>query len=147
MVLAPVQSDKTVGVRAGGGRRAERASSGTAAVIAAEELETAVNPEPHADAARARGRRTAAVLGVDRARWSSSAWPEDHFDTLAQTVSAGMSRRAAQCGRAAASFSRVGVIWVVVGDKASIEEGLRGLQLGPVYEIDPDGNIIGRLVS
>ena len=39
-----------------------------------------------------------------------------------------------------------GVIWVVGGDKASIEEGLRGLDLGPVYEIDVDGNVMGRLV-
>ena len=71
--------------------------------------------------------------------------PDDHFDTLADRIR-GMSvdqlnaaaRRVLQPER---------VIWIVVGDKESIEEGLRGLNLGPVYEIDPDGNILGRLVS
>jgi len=35
----------------------------------------------------------------------------------------------------------------VVGDKESIEEGLKDLELGPVYEIDADGNIIGQLIN
>jgi zinc protease len=71
--------------------------------------------------------------------------PEDHFDTLADRI------RSMTTERLDAAAQRVirpdQVIWVVVGDKASIEEGLRALNLGPVYEIDPDGNVLGRLVS
>ena len=71
--------------------------------------------------------------------------PDDHFETLADRIR-GMS--VDQVNAAARRVLRPGsVIWIVVGDKESIEEGLRGLNLGPVYEIDPDGNILGRLVS
>ena len=71
--------------------------------------------------------------------------PDDHFETLADRIR-GMS--VDQVNAAARHVLRPGsVIWIVVGDKESIEEGLRGLNLGPVYEIDPDGNILGRLVS
>ena len=70
--------------------------------------------------------------------------PDDHFDTLADRL------RGMTVEQLNAAARRViqpeGVIWVVVGDKASIEEGLRGLNLGPVYEIDADGNVMGRLV-
>jgi len=71
--------------------------------------------------------------------------PDDHFDTLADRIR-GMS--VDQLNAAARRVVQPGsVIWIVVGDKASVEEGLRGLNLGPVYEIDPDGNVLGRLIS
>ena len=70
--------------------------------------------------------------------------PDDHFDTLADRL------RGITVEQLNAAARRViqpeGVIWVIVGDKASIEEGLRGLNLGPVYEIDADGNVMGQLV-
>ena len=70
--------------------------------------------------------------------------PDDHFDTLAARL---RSMTVEQLNAAARRVIQPdGVIWVVVGDKASIEEGLRGLDLGPVYEIDVDGNVMGRLV-
>ena len=37
------------------------------------------------------------------------------------------------------------LVWVVVGDKASIQQGIRELGIGPMYEIDGDGNVIGEL--
>ena len=65
--------------------------------------------------------------------------PDDHFDTLAARL---RSMTVEQLNAAARRVIQPdGVIWVVVGDKASIEEGLRGLDLGPVYEIDVDGNV------
>jgi zinc protease len=71
--------------------------------------------------------------------------PRDYFDTLADRIR-GMSLD--QVNAAANRVLQPGhVIWVVVGDKESIQDGLAGLNLGPVYEIDADGNIIGRLVS
>jgi zinc protease len=33
------------------------------------------------------------------------------------------------------------VVWIVVGDRAKIEQGLRDLDIGPVREIDADGNV------
>jgi len=33
------------------------------------------------------------------------------------------------------------VVWIVVGDRAKIEQGLRDLNIGPVHEIDADGNV------
>jgi zinc protease len=71
--------------------------------------------------------------------------PEDYFDTLAGRIRGMTTEQLDAAARRVVQPDRV--IWVVVGDKESIEEGLRGLGLGPVYEIDPDGNIIGRLVS
>ena len=69
--------------------------------------------------------------------------PDDHFDTLADRI------RGMTVEQLNAAAQRViqpeGVIWLVVGDKDSIEEGLRGLKLGPVYEIDADGNVMGQL--
>jgi zinc protease len=48
--------------------------------------------------------------------------------TAAQVVDA--ARRLIEPGR---------VIWVVVGDRAKVEAGLRELDLGPVTVVDPDG--------
>jgi zinc protease len=33
-------------------------------------------------------------------------------------------------------------VWVVVGDREKIEQGIRELDIGPMYEIDADGNVI-----
>jgi zinc protease len=67
--------------------------------------------------------------------------PDDHFDTLADRIN-GLTLE--QLNEAARSMIQPKqVIWIVVGDKQSIEEGMRDLELGPVYEIDADGNIIG----
>ena len=33
------------------------------------------------------------------------------------------------------------LVWVVVGDREKIEPGIRELGLGPIYEIDADGNV------
>jgi zinc protease len=71
--------------------------------------------------------------------------PEDYFDTLADRIRGMTTERLNAAAQRVVHPDRV--IWVVVGDKESVEEGLRGLNLGPVYEIDADGNVIGRPVS
>jgi len=38
-------------------------------------------------------------------------------------------------------------IWVVVGDKAKIIDGIRGLELGPITEIDADGKPVASAVA
>ena len=70
--------------------------------------------------------------------------PDDHFDTLADRLGGITVEQLNAAARRV--IQPEGVIWVIVGDKASIEEGLRGLNLGPVYEIDADGNVMGQLV-
>jgi zinc protease len=140
LIVAPVQSDRTT--ESVQEVVAELTGIVGTRPIAADELERAVNS------------RTLTLPGS----WETNAavlssigemeeydLDEDYFDTLAQRIR-GMTLD--QVNAAAQKLVQPGrVIWVVVGDKASIEEGLRGLELGPVYEIDPEGNIIGRLVS
>ncbi|MEZ4417526.1 MAG: pitrilysin family protein [Gemmatimonadota bacterium] len=71
--------------------------------------------------------------------------PEDHFDTLAERIRALRLQDVNSAARGLLRPDRL--IWVVVGDRAEIEEGLRALHLGPIYEIDADGNVKGRPIS
>ena len=67
---------------------------------------------------------------------------DDHFATLAERIN---EMSVALLDVAARKVVRPGnVIWVIVGDKATIEAGIRGLNLGAVHEIDANGNILGR---
>jgi zinc protease len=70
---------------------------------------------------------------------------EDHFDTLADRIRSLDLSQVNQAARRAIQPGRV--IWVVVGDREVIEPGLRELDLGPIYEIEPDGNVKGQIVS
>ncbi len=66
--------------------------------------------------------------------------PEDYWGTYADAV---RSVTLEDVNRAATSMlNPEGVVWVVVGDKAVIEDGIRALELGPMYEIDADGNVL-----
>jgi zinc protease len=63
--------------------------------------------------------------------------PEDYFSTYADKI------RAIDQAQATAAGSLLipdqNLIWVVVGDRAKIEAGLRSLDLGPIQVIDADG--------
>jgi len=140
LVQAPVQSDRT--------------TESVREVVA--ELNGVVGDRPITPEERDRGVRsgTLALPGL----WETNAavlqsltemeqfgLPDDHFDTLTERIN-GLTVE--QLNNAARRVVRPeSVIWVVVGDKASIEEGLRSLDLGPVYEIDADGRVLGRLLS
>jgi zinc protease len=140
IVFAPVQSDRT--------------TESVQEIV--NELQGIVGERPVTDAeldrvVRSRTRTlpgswetNGAVLG-SIAEIEQFGLPDDHFDTLADRIRGLTTEELNQIARRVIRPDRV--IWVVVGDKESIEEGLRGLDLGPVYEIDPDGNVIGRLVS
>jgi len=71
--------------------------------------------------------------------------PDDHFDTLADRINGLTLEQLNEAARRLIQPKQV--VWIVVGDKESIEEGLKDLELGPVYEIDADGNIIGQLIN
>jgi zinc protease len=67
----------------------------------------------------------------------------DYYDTYAGRV---RSLDLDQVQSAAQNTLRPdNVVWVVVGDRGEIEQGIRELDIGPLYEIDADGNVIQRL--
>ncbi len=134
LVYAPVQSDKT------------------AEAVA----------EIHAELAAIKGDRPATADELDRAKASRTLtlpgqWetagavlgsvsqivqyglPDDYFATYAGKVRA---LTLSDISRAASNVLYPDkVVWIVVGDRAKIEQGLRDLGFGPVREIDADGNL------
>lgn len=69
----------------------------------------------------------------------------DHFDTYADRVRA---VSLSDVERAARELLRPGrLVWVVVGDRTEIEDRVRELGLGPIFEIDADGHVKGQIVS
>ena len=136
IVLAPVQTDRTaesmaeidneIGGLRGGGR-----------------------PPTTAELARVKDQRTLTLPG----RWETNravmadlvemvrfGLPDDHWETYAGAV------RGLELADVRAEAGRLlqpdRMIWVVVGDRARIEESVRALELGPVRFLDADGNRI-----
>ncbi len=67
-------------------------------------------------------------------------YPDDYFDTYAAKV---RSLRTADIQDAARSVLHPdNLIWVVVGDRAKVEGGIRALNIGEVHVIDADGNAV-----
>jgi zinc protease len=79
--------------------------------------------------------RSLVVFGLD----------DRYFDTYAERV------RAVTAPAAVAAATEVirpdKLVWVIVGDRARIEAGIRELQLGPITLIDADGNPLGASAS
>ncbi|HXW91703.1 MAG TPA: pitrilysin family protein [Terriglobales bacterium] len=64
--------------------------------------------------------------------------PEDYYDTFTQRA---MSLTPDSAEQIAKKYILPGhLVWVVVGDMAKVESGIRELNLGEVHKIDPDGN-------
>jgi zinc protease len=65
-------------------------------------------------------------------------WPDDYYDTMAARI------RALRAGDLDAAAKQViypdHLVWVVVGDRAKIEPGIRELGFGDIHIIDADGN-------
>ncbi|GMV05640.1 MAG: hypothetical protein AMXMBFR53_19170 [Gemmatimonadota bacterium] len=140
LVFAPVQSDKTM--------------ESVQEIVAELNGITGAKPVTPDELDRAVKSRTltlpgswetgGAVLG-SLAEMEQYGLAEDYFDTLADRIRGMTLERINAVARRTVMPGRV--IWVVVGDKASIQDGLKSLNLGPIFEIDADGNVIGRLVS
>ena len=136
IVLAPVQTDRTAesmaeidneigGLRVGG------------------------RPPTAAELARVKDQRTLTLPG----RWETNravmadlvemvrfGLPEDHWETYAGAVrDLELADVRDEAGRL---LQPDRMIWVVVGDRARIEESVRALDLGPVRFLDADGNRI-----
>ena len=63
--------------------------------------------------------------------------PEDYFKSYPDKVLALQLSDVAQAGKTAVQPD--GLVWVVVGDRAKIESGLRELGFGEIRLIDTDG--------
>ncbi len=65
--------------------------------------------------------------------------PDTYFDGYADRVQAVTTE---QLDTAAAHFHPDHLVWIVIGDLVTIEEGVRALGLGETTVIDPDGNAV-----
>jgi zinc protease len=135
VVYAPVQTDKT------------RESM----IEVQKELRSVVDDRPitAAEIQEAKDRQTRTLAG----RWESSGsvsgalaeivsfdLPADYYSTFAQKI------RAVTSSDVLAAVSKLITgrkVWVVVGDRAKIEAGLRELNLGEIRLIDGDGRVKG----
>ena len=66
--------------------------------------------------------------------------PTDYWDSYADAVRAVTLDEVNAAARSMLHPDKI--VWLVVGDKAVIEDGIRALELGPMYEIDADGNVL-----
>jgi len=67
-------------------------------------------------------------------------YPDDYFDTYVAKV---RSLRTADIQDAARSVLHPdNLIWIVVGDRAKVESGIRALNIGELHVIDADGNAV-----
>ncbi len=67
--------------------------------------------------------------------------PEDHYDTYTERVRA---LNVNQVSEAATDVVRPdNLVWIVVGDREKIESNIRALDLGEIFIMDSDGNVIG----
>jgi zinc protease len=67
-------------------------------------------------------------------------WPDNYYDTMAGKI------RALKTSDLDAAAKEVihpeGMVWVIVGDRAKIEEGVKELNIGKIHFIDADGKPI-----
>ena len=67
-------------------------------------------------------------------------WPDDYYDTMAGKIRA---LKISDLDEAAKQVIHPdNIVWVVVGDRAKIESGIRELNFGEIRFIDADGNPI-----
>ncbi|HYP15225.1 MAG TPA: pitrilysin family protein [Bryobacteraceae bacterium] len=135
MVYAPVQTDKTK----------------ESLVEMQKELKEVLLTRPIADEelAQARDAMTLRLAGSRETSWAvlnnilelvQYGLPDDYFDTFAAKVRA-LGKQ--DISTAAEKLIRPDKLtWVVVGDRAKIEQGVRDLKIGEVKLIDADGNLI-----
>ena len=66
--------------------------------------------------------------------------PDDYYSTYASKVRALTTNDLTTAGKSFLNPDRL--VWVVVGDLAKVEAGIRELNLGTVHVVDADGNSI-----
>jgi zinc protease len=85
-------------------------------------------------------RETLDAVGVSVTTILDSRWPDDYYNTMSGKI------RALKTADLDAAAKQVvhpdNLIWIVVGDRAKIEAGIRELNLGEIHFIDANGNPI-----
>jgi predicted Zn-dependent peptidase len=134
MLIAPVQTDKT----------------GESVQEAIRELRTVLNDKPISanELAAAKDRNIKTLAG----RWETGSsvvaalgeiavfgLPEDHYATYSSRVAAATEAQVNAAGRTYLQPDKL--VWVVVGDRAKIESGIRALGFGTIVLLDADGNV------
>ena len=136
MVIAPVQTDKTK----------------EALAEIARELDDVVGPRPVTaqELGRAQKNQVLRLPGswetLTRVRNAIRelvrfGLPDDYYLTYSDKVGALSLEDLAEAARQV--VRRDDMVWVVVGDREKVEEGIRSLRLGEVHLIDADGEPIG----
>jgi zinc protease len=132
MVMAPVQTDKT--------------KESLSEVVRELQSVVADRPLTTAEINDAKDRTIKTLAG----RWETSAsvasalgeietygLPKDYYVTYSDVV---RGANDAQVNAAARKFVNPGqILWVVIGDRAKIEPGIKALNLGEVVQLDADG--------
>ncbi len=81
---------------------------------------------------------TIAAIGNSIAAIVRYGLPDDHYETYPERLRA---LKLSQISQAAQSLIHAdNLVWVIVGDLAKIEEGIRELNLGEIYQVDAAGN-------
>jgi zinc protease len=137
LVLAPVQSDKTKEAMAEVDRELRDITG--AIPVSAEELEMAQSNLTLKLPGSQETMNALASSVTDIVRYGL---PDDYYQTYPAKV---RSLTAADVAEAAKSILHPdSLVWVVVGDRAQVEEPIRSLGFGEIYYIDADGNSIPR---
>jgi len=135
LVYAPVQADKT-------------SEAMTEIYRETTEIRGERPPTPD-EVARAKDKNTLTLAG----RWETAGavadslvelvrfgLPDDYWDTYPDNVRALTDKQISEAARVVVQPD--GMVWVVVGDRAKVEEGIRALGYGNVVLMDADGNVL-----
>ncbi len=135
VAYAPVQTDKTKESLVEVGK--ELRGIGGDRPVTAEELSFAQKARTLALAGHW---ETAGAVGRSLQEIVSYGLDDHYYDTYAAKVSALTLKDVKEAARVVQPDK---MIWVVVGDRAKIEAGVRELNLGPLQFLDADGNVLG----
>jgi zinc protease len=135
LTIAPVQTDKTKESLAEVNR--EFRAILTDKPLTADELANVQNNET---LSLPGSRETQEAVGDSINDLVHFGWPDDYYDTMASKIRALKASDVA--GAAKTIVHPDNLIWVVVGDRAKIEAGIKELGLGEIRLLDSDGKPI-----
>ena len=133
MVIAPVQTDKTkeaiVEIRRSSATSRARGRFSGEEFASIMRMQTLGLPGRWA---------TLAALEAAAVQLRELPYPDDYFSTYSRRVR-GLSDEPDLAAAARKFIRPAEVVWLVVGDLAKVEAGIRELNLGEVTRLDPDG--------
>jgi len=135
LVFAPVQTDKTKESLTEMNKELRAILSDRP--VTAEEL---AHTQANETLSLPGSRETLDAVGGSITTILDSRWPDDYYNTMSGKI------RALKTGDLDAAAKQIvhpdNLIWIVVGDRAKIEPGIRELNFGEIHFVDADGNPI-----